>query len=280
MKKWLILFAVCLCSFTFALPVQDRKIDPIELSQFALALDIPQDADIIVETQKRWLRKPNQERWEVAELSPDQRLFVLNWAMEQGLFSPWKPGCETYDKALILGATTSRMQMRLDYLKQLWNDGIRFNEIVWLTGDRPLDIRIDGFTDRCSNESEAAHILWEETSLPEEMRSLPVVFIAVPMKREGSALKRPNTEDTVIAWLKVAPEPCTALFVSDQPFCGYQFAVIKANLPDTFFFDLVGQGVDSTSHPAAAAITLDSIARWIYQEDLIAKSGIHFSIGG
>jgi hypothetical protein len=272
MKKWLFLFAVCLYSLTFASPIQDRKIDPIELSWLASALDIPQEASLVVETQKRWLRKPNQERWEIAELSPDQRLFVLNWATEQGLFAPWKPLCETYDKALILGATTSRMQMRLDYLKQLWNEGTRFSEIVWLTGDRPLDTRVDGLTDRCCNESEAAHILWEETDLPEEMRSLSVVFIGVPMKIECSSLKRPNTEDTIVAWLKVAPEPCKALFVSDQPFCGYQFAVIKANLPNTFLFDLVGQGVDSASHPAAAAITLDSIARWIYQEDLFAKS--------
>jgi hypothetical protein len=274
MKKWLFLFAICLCSLTFASPIQDRKIDPTALSQLGSALDIPQDADIVIETQKRWLRKPNQERWEIAELSPDQRLFVLNWATDQGLFAPWKPASKGYDKALILGATTSRMQMRLDYLKQLWNEGTRFNEIVWLTGDRPLDKRVDGLTNRCSNESEAAHILWEETNLPEEMRSLPVVFVAVPMKIEGSSQKRPNTEDTIVAWLKLSPEPCKALFVSDQPFCGYQFAVIKANLPKAFLFDLVGQGVDSTSHPAAAAITLDSIARWIYQEDLIAKSGM------
>ncbi len=272
MKKWLFLFAICLSCLTFASPIQDRKIDPIALAQLSVALDIPQDADIISETQKRWLRKTNQERWEIAELSPDQRLFVLNWATDQGLFAPWKPASQTYDKALILGATTSRMQMRLDYLKQLWNEGTRFNEIVWLTGDRPLDKRVDELTDRCSNESEAAHILWKETELPEEMRALSVVFVAVPMKIEGSSEKRPNTEDTIIAWLKLSPEPCKALFVSDQPFSGYQFAVIKATLPNAFLFDLASQGIDSKGHPAAAAITLDSIARWIYQEDLIASS--------
>lgn len=273
MNKWLFLLAICLCSLTFALPIQDRKIDPIALSQLGNALDIPSDADIVVETQKRWLRKPNQERWEIADLSPDQRLFVLNWATEQGLFTSWKPVLKEYDKALILGATTSRMQMRLDYLKQLWDEGTRFNEIIWLTGDRLLDKRVDGLIDRCSNESQAAHILWEETSLPEEMRSLPVVFVAVPMKVEGSSQKRPNTEDTIVAWLTLSPKPCKALFVSDQPFCCYQFAVIKATLPEAFLFDLIGQGVDSTSHPAAAAITLDSIARWIYQENIIANKG-------
>lgn len=275
MKQWFLRFAICLCIYTFAAPIQDRKIDPTALSLLASALELPQDADLVAETQKRWLRKPNQERWELNELSSDQRSFVLNWAAEQGLFASWKPVRKSYDKALILGATTSRMQLRLDYLGKLWKEGTRFDQIVWLTGDRPLNQRVDELTDRCANESEAARIIWEETNLPEEMRSLPVLFIAVPMKGEGSSLKRPTTEDTIVAWLKAAPEPCSALFVSDQPFCGYQFAVIKANLPHSFLFDLVGQGGVSTSHPAAAAMTLDSLARWIYQENLIAKTEMH-----
>jgi len=168
----------------------------------------------------------------------------------------------------MVGATTSRMQMRLDYLKQLWNEGIRFSEVVWLTGERPLDPKADGLLDRCSNESEASHILWEEADLPEEMRHLPVVFIAVPMKMEGALLKRPTTADTIIAWVENFPGVCSALFVSDQPFCGYQFSVVKGSLPETVQFDLVGQGADPRSHPAAAAITLDAIARWIYQDHL------------
>ena len=272
MKKCFFLFTICLCSLTFASPIQDRTLDPKALSQLTAALHIPQNADIVAETQKHWLRKAGQERWEITELSPDERLYVLNWATEQGLFSPWKPLLKTYDKALILGATTSRMQMRLDYLLQLWHEGTRFSEIVWLTGDRPLDKRVDGLTERCSTESEAAHILWKETTLPEEMRTLPVIFIAVPMKGEGPSLKRPSTEDTLIAWLKTTPEPCKSLFISDQPFCGYQFAVIKDCLPNTVPFDLVGQGVDPTTYQGAA-ITLDSIARWIYQESLITKVG-------
>ncbi len=91
MKNWFFLFAICLCSLAFASPIQDRKIDPQALAQLVSALNISEDADIVAETQKQWLRKPNQERWEMAELSSDQSLFVLNWAAEQGLFAPWKP---------------------------------------------------------------------------------------------------------------------------------------------------------------------------------------------
>ncbi|PIS02575.1 MAG: hypothetical protein COT85_04635 [Chlamydiae bacterium CG10_big_fil_rev_8_21_14_0_10_42_34] len=268
MKKFTLLFlATFLCNFLLATPIQDHKIDPTALAELVSSLGISEDADLIQETQKQWLRK-NQERWEVAELSLSQKNLVLDWATKQGLFAAWKPLYKSYDKALILGATTHKMQSRLDYLKQLWEQGVRFKEVVWLTGDRPLDPRVDGLLDRANNESEAAHIIWEEANLPEDLHNLPSVFVAIPMKAEGSTLKRPNTEDTIIGWLKIAPETCTALFVSDQPFCGYQFAVIKACLPESVQFDLVGQGVDPRSHPSAAAITLDSIARWLYQENL------------
>ncbi len=269
MKKWLFLLATCFSKIIFGSPIQDRQIDPVALSELTSALGIPQDADIIAETQKRWLRGSNTLRWEMTELSLDQRAFVLKWAREQGLYDPWKPSHKTYDKALILGASTRLMQARLDYLKKLWDEGVRFSEIVWLTGDRPLDKRIDDLLDLCSNESEAVHIIWERADLPQEIKNLPVSFVAVPMKKQGELLKNPNTEDTIIAWLNTAPESyCKALFVSDQPFCGYQFAVVKATLPKTILFDVVGAGVDPASHPLAAAITLDSIARWLYQENL------------
>lgn len=268
MKKWITLSIFCLCHFGYAAPIQDRRIEPSALSELTIALGIPETSDIIEETQKRWLRKPTQEKWEMGELSSDERLFVLNWSKQHGLFSEWKPSSETYDKALILGANTRLMEKRLDHLVQIWNEGTRFDEIVWLTGDRPLDRRIDDLMERCENESEAAHIIWDEADLPESMRQLPVVFVAVPMKNEEGQLKRPNTEDTIIAWLEICQNPCKALFVTDQPFCGYQFAVIKSNLPDAFLFDVVGRGADPSSHPAAAAITLDSIARWIYQDSL------------
>ncbi len=270
LKKYFLFIVLCLSILAFAGPIQDRQMDPKALAELAAGLNIAPDADLIAETQKQWLRK-NKERWEMAELPAKERAFVLNWAKEQGLFTPWKPARKTYDTALILGATTSRMQMRLDYLKELWLQGVRFHEIVWLTGDRPLDSRVDGLMDRCSTESEAAFVIWEEADLPEEMSDLDVTFIAVHKVMVGSSLKRPNTEDTILAWLETDPQPCTALFVSDQPFCGYQFAIIKTCLPEFVPFDLVGQGADPSSHPAAAAITLDTIGRWMYQEALYQK---------
>lgn len=271
MTKLVVPLVLCLCNAVFAVPLQDHKIDSSALIRLAQSLGIPADADIVAEAQKRWLRKAGQERWELTELALEQRRIVLKWAQEQGLFSHWTPSLTKYDKALILGATTPRMEMRLNYLKQLWNQGVRFNEIVWLTGDRPLNSHADRLTERCDTESQAARVLWQEADLPDAMRNLPVVFVAVPMKGEGLFRQRPSTEDTVIAWLEQA-NSCKALFVSNQPLCGYQFAVVKAHLPNKFQFDLVGPGFDLSNppFPAIAALTLDSLARWLYIEKTTA----------
>ncbi len=263
MKKWFLFFTLCIQSFLFSLPLQDPKITQEALAELASYLDIPQ-TEIIQELQRSWLRKPGQERWEMEELSFDQKQLVLNWAKKQRLFESWEPSCNTYDKALILGGSTSCMESRLNYLKKLWIQGTRFHEIVWLTGDRPLDKRVDDLTDVCKNESEASCFLFEKAELPEAMRNLPVIFVAVPLKKEGNSIQRPNTKDTILAWLKTNPNPCKTLFVSSQPFCGYQFAVIKTCLPDSFDFDVVGKGVNPDNYPRAASITLDTIARWIY----------------
>lgn len=272
MIKFILLLTLCFSETLMGLPVQDHQIDRRALAELATALQIPPEADIVAETQKRWLRKAGLELWEVDELSSEERRFVLDWAEGQGMFSAWRPSLEHYDVAVILGATTPRMQLRLDYLKQLWMEGVRFDKVAWLTGDRPLDSRIDRFIDRCNLECEAARLIWEETDLPEAMRCLPALFFAAPMKKKGGVLKRPGREDTLAAWLQTEPAPCTALFVANQPFCGQQFAVIKACLPKTFVFDFVGPGMDPAEYPAAAAVTLDSLARWIYQEHLAAET--------
>ena len=266
-KHWLTALAICISSMVVAAPLENRSLDKQDVRELMVELGSSYEADIIEETQSKWLRPKGKERWEILEISKEQKQFVLDWAQAQGLYSSWEPTSNHYDKALILGATTGHMTMRLNYLKELWNKGVRFDEVVWLTGDRPLDKNIDDLRDVAANESQAAPIIWESADLPQEMKSLPVRFIATPMKNKQGVLTRPNTMDTLVTWLETT-DPCKALFVSSQPFCGYQFAIINTALPETFTFDVVGSGADPSSHPAAAAITLDSIARWLYQENL------------
>lgn len=267
--KYLYVFSFFLSSLLIASPVKDHKIDQVAFAELCQVLGIPFDQNVVDVVQKRWLRKVGIERWEMKALEdPYTSRFVLMWAKENGFFDVWRPSSTFYDKAVILGATTGVMQTRLNYLKELWMGGTRFDEVVWLTGSRLLDHRVDGLIQRCNTECEAAQIIWNETELPEEMRKLPVVFVTAPVKDENGILKRPNTGDTIVAWLEKCPKSCVSLFVSNQPFCGYQFSVVNTYLPSDFTFDLVGPGVTYENTSIAAASLLDSVARWVYQESL------------
>ena len=268
MLKWILACAVSVTQLIFAAPIVERKIDQQALRQLAQQLGISPDQNLLEQTQHQWLRKPGTERWDMREFAPEKRDAVLNWGKKNGIYAEWSPSRKEYDKALILGATAEWMQRRFDYLIDLWKQGVRFKEIVWLTGERPLIPGIDGLADRCANESEVARVFWKEANLPDGMRDVAVQFFDLPM--DGA--KRPTTADTVILWAKENPGPCSILVVSDQPFCGYQYAVLETYLPEQIDFELVGKECDQLSHPLAAPVTLDSLARWIYQENQAALS--------
>lgn len=264
---------ISLCQICNAKALQEHSLSAHAIQELMEITGISALQNPIEATQKEWFRKPGQELWELQERPPAMRAAVIAWARKEGLFAPWTPTSKTYDKAFILGASTPLMQSRLAYLVQTWQEGVRFKEIVWLTGDRPLDKRIDQVAAECLNESVAAIRIWNEADLPQAMRELPLQWIAVPLKASG---ERPNTQDTLLAFLKRFPDPCSCLFVSDQPFCGYQYAVIKGTLPTEFTFDVIGKGVIAPEqHPRAAAIILDAVARWLYQEsqNLRGQSG-------
>jgi hypothetical protein len=91
------------------------------------------------------------------------------------------------------------------------------------------------------------------------------------MKEVEGKPMRPDTKDTLMAWLQSAPQNGKYLFVSSQPFCGYQFAVIKNALPQELAFEVVGKGTNPEANPRAAAVILDALARWIYQEEAELK---------
>jgi len=244
-----------------------------EVRELANKLGIPQEQDLVAATQSAWLRTKGLERWQLGTMLTQEGQLVLQWAKEHGLFTTLTPRFTHYDSALILGATTSRMETRLSYLIELWNNGCRFEEVVFLTGERPLNKEVDHFVDLCDNEADAARIIWDTTLLPEGMKQLPVRFVAVPMKENGA---RPTTEDTLVAWLEESSGTKKALFVSDQPFCGYQGAVVEGSLPKTMLFDVVGRGIITEkedfsdllkTYPYAPKVILDSLARELYQRE-------------
>jgi len=229
------------------------------LEYFGISKDVP-FSQVLFETQKLWLQK-GKERWEF-----DARYESLKpqlWPLfeEMGLLKQIKPKKSRYDYALVHGALLSRVKERVDYLTSLYQEGIRFDSIVFLTGARPLEESEKKQLEGLRTEREMAEWVYERSHLPKE---IPVLFIDAPMKssKEG-VLVRPQTADTVFYWLKTGPQPGSCLAISNQPYVAYQDAVIHHYLPDVFELETAGP---AASGSPSVAILLDTIAKEIYEK--------------
>jgi len=240
---------------------------------------------IVTETQKGWLRTAGKERWE------NQSVFTLRNEISSQLLEDLfltqiiEPSCKHYNYAILLGATVHAIRNRLTYLISLCNKGTHFDSIIVLTGKRPLDKNIENEQALLQNsspafpfkenwqlngplpqtETEMIKLVFDQTNLPVELNTIPLIFIDTPMQQKENGITRPNTQDTILEWIKLCnPSAGSILAISNQPFVGYQDAVLRSSLPKEFIIETVGNAYSANQN---IATILDSLARWIYNEN-------------
>ena len=216
---------------------------------------------ILHEVRERFMQT-GKECW---EFEPQ---FVANEAELNQLFK--ELGCidqleatlPYYDYALVLGALGSRMAMRVDHLYQEWQRGVRFDAVVLLSGDRPLNPALESYPEGMESEMELLIHLIETHPLRSLFGEIPIIAVDAP-KVTGRG--RPTTASTVCEWLQQHPQPANCLAISNQPYVGYQESVLRAHLPSSFQVEGVGPSVQGTPSPA---ILLDNFAKWLHYASL------------
>ena len=106
---------------------------------------------------------------------------------------------------------------------------------------------------------------WQRQA-PDALKKLPFTLIDTPGKKnKEGCFSRPTTKDTVLKWLSFSPRPGKCLFISSQPFIGYQHSVISTYLPKNFCAETVGSYREKD---LPLSVYLDNLSRWLYQEQL------------
>lgn len=242
-------------------------------------------------TQHDWLRKPGTERWqmqEIAALNNKDAVMVCFKKLE--LLNTIAPTKKVYDYCIVFGSAATSMRKRIAYAFALYKQGIICKRFVFLGGQRPLDPTQESKEILCdrtnnelpvrdswqepqempTNETELIKFLLDQTEIPASINPDDFVFVHAPMKTNPNGTPaRPTTGDTMHHWLATNPAPGSCLFVSSQPYVGYQDSVARTFMPDTFTIETVGaQSVDTND---SISVLLDTVARWLYQENLRLK---------
>lgn len=271
-RIFLIFFVLLATISGFAKGVVDEKGAPTpELLKLLTLLQVPHDhhlESIVKMTQQMWV-EPGKERWELQEKQPEKKAMAWPLLKAIGCIDAIHAQEKEYDYALVLGALRSRIELRLAFLYREWQNGVRFKEIVFLTGQRDLNAQMENIPQGIASETELMKFLYDSLNFSPEFRAIPLKIIDAPKQiREGGCLKRPNTADTVMLWLAQNPKPGKCLIISDQPFVTYQDAVLRLLLPQDFQVETIG---DSAQENLPFAVYLDNLAKWLLQEQMILE---------
>lgn len=224
--------------------------------------------------QEHVFRKPDsgKERWEIgSQLSQEQGAAVWQAAQKLHFFNEWQPQKVSYRYAVLLGATAFRVRTRLNYLMHLWKTGTRFDELVFLTGARTLDPKVDGDAlteaeraDAPKTETDMMRVVYAHTDVPEDMRAIPLTVIDAPATvLPDGKFRRPSTADTVNMWMAQNPKPGTVMFVSNAPYALYQEGVARELMPASWHIETVASAIEHEQE--TPEILLDTITRWVFQ---------------
>ncbi len=235
-----------------------------ELCELLKLFEIQHDnilQSIVDATQKSWLRKPGLERWHIVERFSEKKDLAITLLSELGFVDEISPSKNHYRYAFVLGGLLSRITSRINYLIKLWEDGIRFDEIIFLTGERYIEEIEKNVFPKAKIETDLMEGIWQATNIPHGMSSLPLVIVDAKTQ-EGK--RRPDRKDTIEAWLSANPEVGSILAISNQPHCFEQTLPLKTYLPSEFEVDVAG---DAVINPVPISLYLDAVARVLYQEN-------------
>lgn len=235
-------------------------------------------------TQKNLLR--SGERWEEQTTKFENLQQKIKPILgELGFIHEAQAHFKNYEGAIVHGGLLPRMRLRIHYLIEQWNRGVRFSHLYFLSGARPLEAQQENpvtfaedeqsllkIKKNCTapnefptTECELAEFLWTQSDIPEAMqKEVEIHFINAPMKKEPESEKllRPTTNDTIEAWLKTAPPIGCYLAVTNAPYIHRQDIIIRKISPKEYTFDTIGPALNEREK---MAIIFDELARCIFQ---------------
>ncbi len=263
----------------------------VEIMQLLGCADIPTQVDKFVELlAPKFARKRDQERWEMQDnLEASVKDKVLDKFDELGFLKTVAPRERTYEYIVVFSGTLNSMRRRFAYVKQLWQAGVRAKSVVFLTGDRllvPFE-DLDSLNDRQQtllpikkswqpleklpiNETALMQELWGQADLPADLAALPCQVVDTPQRTwPDGTVHRPNTGDTLEWWMKSKPVPGRSLFISNQPYVGYQGAVARRWVPENFLIETVGP--EASRDRQKVSVLVDTLFRWLAFEAFHCK---------
>ena len=202
MFRALLLSILLFCSQGFSELLTKEKTPSSPFATILELFEIPSDSS--VETIAEMLVEKcfqKNDRWTFEHRFGDMGEILHPLFEEIGCFETVQASQKHYDYAVILGSLRAGVEYRIEFLLQEWERGVRFDQVVLLTGVRPLLPK-----EKCpdlQSEAEMMEFVWHQTNMPRELKELPLTVVNAPPAPDRD---RADTQGTIETWLEMAPK--------------------------------------------------------------------------
>ena len=243
----------------------DGKPHPSLIQLFSI-LDIAHEgtfASMVDQGQRYLLRSKDVERWQLDKSSwENKKSAIIKLLSELGFITAVEPKPGIYDYAVIFGFVTIDVQLQRDFLiDMIKKQSIEIKQLIILTSALPLPTELYPDLTFGTTERQMMQTVFNHPALHHIQQQI----IEVPMQEVNRIQKRPTTDDTVIAWRTINPNPGRCLAVSAQPFIRRQTKILQTLMPDSFTIIPCGMAIDDQE---PLIFYLDELARALYQEQI------------
>ena len=250
---------------------------------------------IVEKTQRAWFAvRQGQGGTERTDLQDTEARVALRDEVDRcaaALYLERKPALSKYSYAVCLGASLSGVRKNLSMLIQAWNEGTRFDSLVFLAGERTLrkgdkdrvdDLEVGsgypffkkGWTmppnARYETEYDLVRLVWDQTELPEDMAQAlndKVFFVNAPRGKN----ERPGTKDTYRKWIEdFHPAPGTVLAYSYPLLWAYQHLAGETALKGTGLVldtaaPAASKGLLQENEKRRVSLVFDTVAKCLFE---------------
>lgn len=184
----------------------------------------------------------------------EERETIVQLCKDIGLFDKVDPTQDHYETAVVYGSMMAAEKKRIDHLLELWEQGIRFNKVFFLGGDRvlrPEEIEEVG----SGTEFDMVRTLMERAPFPSNFPPR-VAVLGV-----GAAGRRANTRDTLLAIQNELVPPLLA--IATPMFVHYQHALALNVLGKDFPLDTCAK--EAPIETIKVSVMLDTLGKIVYE---------------
>lgn len=246
---------------------------PFKRIFYSLGVSCESDLKNVVElTQKKWIK--SNEKKQLGEIDRRKGDFIYQ-LKELGCVDKILPSKKSYDYCLLIGGAYPTFIERLDYIIDRWEQGVRFNTLIFVAEERLLDferekrlllnnpnkqIKSKASQKLPQTEIDMIKFVFENIDLPKELRDVKTLFLS-----SQGTITPFRFSDSLIRWtIEKRPPRGSCLVVSSQPYVGYEESCVRSALPN-FEIEAIGE---AASPNTKVSEYFEILAMWLYNEAL------------